>query len=147
MSTRLRIGYVAGTLGAVILIVIMYLMELTGLGGPPAFVDMYESVFGGTGPGAEFIAAVLFALSGGVWGAIFGAIVSDPTILKGMLFGILPTLWLWIVVVPVTGSPLFNGFTTMGLVMPLLFNVVIWGSFVGWYCAERYGKAIPAHAH
>ncbi len=47
------------------------------------------------------------------------------------LFGILPSLWLWVVVAPVVGNPLFNGFTTQGILMPLLFDVILWGTFVG----------------
>ncbi len=139
-ASRARIGFVAGLIGAVILIVVMYVLFLTGLGGPPAFVGMYRSVFGGTVPAAQLIGGVLFAVSGGVWGAIFGALVRDPTPLKGALFGILPSLWLWIVVAPVVGNPLFNGFTTQGILMPLLFNVVIWGTFMGWYCGRRFGR-------
>jgi hypothetical protein len=124
----------------------MYVMYWTGLGGPPAFVGTYEAVFGANDALAQVIAAILFAISGGIWGAIFGVLVSDPTPLKGALFGILPTLWVWLVMPLFTGSPLFNGFTTKGLLMPLLFNVVIWGTFVGWYCDQRYGRGRLAHA-
>jgi hypothetical protein len=61
----------------------------------------------------------------------------SPTVLKGFLFGILPTLWLWIAVNAFMGKPLFNDFEWKGIVMPIVFNMVIWGSFVGWYLSKR----------
>jgi hypothetical protein len=38
-----------------------------------------------------------------------------------------------VVVLPVIGQPIFSGFTLKGILLPILFNVVIWGSFVGAY--------------
>jgi hypothetical protein len=35
------------------------------------------------------------------------------------------------------GKPLFNDFDLKGLLMPLIFNMVIWGSFVGWYTSRK----------
>jgi len=60
-----------------------------------------------------------------------------PTVLKGFLFGLLPTLWLSMAVNSVIGKPLFIGFTTQGILMLIVFNMVIWGSFVGWYMTRR----------
>jgi hypothetical protein len=39
------------------------------------------------------------------------------------------------------GNPVFNGLTPRGVLMPIVFNVLVWGSFVGWYCARdlRHG--------
>ena len=132
-------GFAAGFWGACILIVIMLMIQ-AGIGAMPLFVTSYTAVFGTTiGPVVTWIiAAALFAISGGVWGAIFGFFVRDPSVLKGMAFGILPALWLWLFVAPVIlGQPFFFGFQGQHIVLPILFNVFVWGGFVGWYCQER----------
>lgn len=115
----------------------MYLMQLTGTGGDPGFVSMYRAVFPASPPLDHLIAAILFIISGGLWGLVFTLLVKDPKILNGFLFGILPTLWLWLVVNAVLGRPLFNGFQVKGIVMPLIFNMLIWGTFVGFFSASR----------
>lgn len=133
-------GFIAGCLGAIILVVIMYIMKAAGM-GDPAFISMYHGMFGENPPTDQIIAALLFIISGGIWGLLFSLLVKEPTVVKGMLFGILPTLWLWIAVNAFLGKPLFNGFTTKGLLMPILFNIIIWGSFVGWYMSNRWHRA------
>lgn len=137
MKNSLSTGFIAGSIGAVLLVIIMYVMKATGLGADPAFVSMYRGMFGENPPVDQVIAAILFIISGGIWGAVFTALVKNPTLLKGFLFGILPTLWLWIVVNATLGKPLFNDFTVKGLLMPIVFNMVIWGTFVGWYTANK----------
>jgi hypothetical protein len=140
----MKTGFVGGLLGALLLVVIMYLMQLMGM-GDPAFVEMYRGMFGGENPPTDhIIAGILFLLAGGLWGLLFAAMVKHPTILKGMLFGLLPSLFLWVVINPMIGKPLFNDFTLKGLLMPLFFNVVIWGAFIGWYMERRY--ALSNHA-
>ena len=136
MNNRLSTGFIGGCIGAIILVVIMYILQALGM-GEPGFIGMYRGMFGENPPADQFIAAILFIISGGIWGLLFGLLVKDPTVLKGMLFGILPSLWLWIVVNAVLGKPMFNGFTTKGLLMPFIFNVVIWGTFIGWYMSAR----------
>lgn len=64
---------------------------------------------------------------------LYTTVVRRPSVVSGMAFGLLPTLFVWLVLAPLTGKPLFNGFTPQGLLIPLIFNVVIWGCFVGWY--------------
>ena len=108
-----------------------------GLGGTPGFVGTYRFTFGEHGATDHVLGAVLFALSGGVWGAIYGALVRPSAVWKGMLFGILPTLWFWIVVTTATDKPLFLGGDPKGLATSLFFNCVVWGGIVGWYRARR----------
>jgi len=123
----------AAFLGALILITIMYLLMITGLAGNPGFVNIYHAILGEYMPVLDhFLAALLFAISGGIWGLVF-RLIPNPSPIKGMIFGILPSLWLWIVVSPIVSGLFFNGFTFKGILLPLLFNCVIWGSFVGWY--------------
>ena len=143
MNDRLKNGFIGGLLGALLLIVVMYLMQLMGM-GEPAFVKMYRGMFGAPNPPTDHvISGLLFLLAGGLWGLLFAAMVKHPTIIKGMLFGLLPTLFLWVVINPIIGQPLFNDFTAKGLLMPLLFNVVIWGTFIGWYMEKRYALTEP----
>lgn len=138
-NNRIGRGFLAGCLGAVVLVVVMYILKAAGVAGDPGFVTMYNKTFLASPkpPGDAVIAAVLFILSGGVWGVIYALLIKQPTVLNGFLFGLLPTLWLWIVVNAFLHQPLFNGFTVKGLVMPLIFNMVIWGCFVGWFLSRR----------
>ncbi len=136
MDNRLVQGFIAGAIGALILTVIMYIMKGAGM-GDPAFVGMYKGAVGDNPPGGQVVAAILFIISGGIWGLIYALFVKHPTVLNGFLFGILPTLWLLVVVNATIGKPLFNGFTAKGLLMPIIFNMVIWGTFVGWYMSRR----------
>lgn len=145
MASRLRTGFAAGFLGALLLAALMYLMWPLGLsGGPPGFVGNYRATLGWGGPLLDnVVGTLLFAASGGVWGLIYGAFVQRSAAWKGMAFAFLPTLWFWVVVAAALGNPLFGGFTTKGLLLPVLFNVVIWGSFLGWYCARRGRRSAP----
>lgn len=133
MEKRINQGFIAGLLGAVILTVLAYLLQAVGGIGTPGFTATYRAIYGDHGFIDHLAAVVLFVLSGAAWGAVFGWLVTGPTVLKGALFGFIPSLWLWLVVAPATGQPLFNGFSLQGLLLPILFNVVVWGSFVGWY--------------
>jgi len=145
MQSKVQKRFWAGFQGALILIVIMYVFEIINIAGNPGFVHTYRSFFG---PHYAFIdhlvAAFLFAVSGGIWGIIFG-IVPSPSPLRGMAFGLLPSLWLWLVVVPSTGGPVFNGFAAKGIILPLIFNCVIWGSYVGWY-GQKFLERHPVHS-
>ncbi len=136
MSQRLTKGFIGGCIGAIVLAVIMYVMQAAGM-GEPAFVGMYKGAFGGDSGIDQVIALVLFVISGGIWGAIFTLMVKEPTILKAMLFGFLPTLWLLVAVNGYLGKPLFNGFDPKGILMPIFFNVVVWGIVLGWYTQNR----------
>lgn len=136
MNKKLLKGFLAGALGAVILIIVMYILKVIGM-GDPAFVGMYQAAFGPNPPADQFIAALIFIISGGIWGLLYALIIKRPTVLNGFLFGILPTLWLWIAVNGYLGKPLFNGFAIKGIVMPVIFNMVLWGSFIGWYLSRN----------
>lgn len=126
-----------GFYGALILVVIFYVMKFTELAGDPGFVATYKNTFGADSSFlTNFLASLLFAISGGIWGVIF-KIVPNPTIWKATLFGLIPSLWLWVVVVPYTGGQLFNGFALKGILFPILFNCVIWGSFLGWFVLNK----------
>ncbi len=137
MKVSIKTGFIAGCIGAIILVVAMYILKAAGL-GEPGFIGMYRGMTNTNSPSDPLIAGLIFVVAGGgIWGIIFALLVKNPTLIKGLLFGILPTLWLWVVVNAMLGKPLFNGFNMMGLLMPLIFNMLIWGSFVGWYCSRK----------
>lgn len=135
MKHSLKIGFIGGSIGAVALAAVTYIMQIAGRGVPP-FVSTYWATIG-SHTADQLVALILFIISGGIWGLIFTWMVKRPTIWKGILFGILPNLWLWIVVNGALGKPLFNGFTLMGIAGPIVFNMLIWGSILGWYAARK----------
>ncbi|MDT0630819.1 hypothetical protein RQM47_12030 [Rubrivirga sp. S365] len=141
MPSRFQTGFVAGALGALVLAALVYAQWAAGWGGAPGFVGTYRTAFGTHGALDHVLGAVLFALSGGVWGLIYAWLVPRSAVWKGMAFAVLPTLWFWVVVAPATGTPIFLGGDVRGLGLSLFFNVVIWGAFLGWYCTRRPATA------
>ena len=114
------------------------LLVLAGVAPKAMYTAAYQSVLGGGWVAATLIGGVLFLLFGALWGVPFALLVPNPTVLKGILFGLLPTLWAWTFVPAVlTGGPLFGDFTPLGLLLPIIMNCLIWGSIVGWYCARH----------
>lgn len=125
-------GFIAGVIGAIILAVLAYIMMLV-TGDPPPAVAFYRGILHVENPPADhIIAGILFLIAGGIWGAIYAALVRNPTVLSGILFSILPTLFVWLVMAPASGKPFFGGFAPKALILPLILNG-IWGAFVGWY--------------
>ena len=145
MTPRIWTGFVAGALGALVLAALFYAQWAAGLGGAPGFVGNFRATVGEFGALDHVLGAALFALSGGVWGAIYGWLVARSAVWKGMAFAVLPTLWFWVVVAPATGKPLFLGGNVQGLALSLFFNVVVWGAFLGWFCARR--SPLPRSPH
>jgi hypothetical protein len=134
MQSRLQSGFIGGALGSVLITVIMLVMR--GLGGiTPMFVAAFDATLGPASPVVSGVAGgVLFVLSGALWGVPFGALVQSPTVGKGVAFGLVPALWLWLVVAPMMlGKPVFFGFALPKLVLPFVFNCLVWGTTVGWY--------------
>ncbi len=134
MASRLRAGFLGGTLGALVPAGVMTVRTL--LGGPlPLFIKTYRHVFGRASlPEAAVIGGLLFVLSGGAWGALFGEFVSDPSPARGLVYGIAPAFWVFVVVAPVMlDQPIFFGFAAPEIIPPLLFNCLLWGVFVGWF--------------
>ncbi|MEP7081025.1 MAG: DUF6789 family protein [Ginsengibacter sp.] len=135
MKHSLKVGFIGGCLGAIVLAIIFYIMQSMGKGAP-GFVSTYRATIG-THQADQFVAMILFILSGGIWGLIFTWMVKRPTVIKGIFFGLLPNLWLWVVVNGAVGKPLFNNFSTMGILGPVIFNMLIWGSILGWYTSRK----------
>ena len=122
----------AGIKGALLVIAAMYGAEYMGYAGKPQYIDFYYFVAEPIGPIVDqIVAGFLFAMAGGLWALLF-AFIKRPSVMVGMVYGLLPTLWLWMVVLPVTGGEFFGGFEQRALFMPLFYNCIIWGGYLGW---------------
>lgn len=144
MKMNLRQGFTAGLLGSLAVAGALGLLVLAGTIPKAPFVAAYQSTFGGGWILATIAGGLLFVLFGALWAVPFALLVPNPTVLKGMAYGLLPTLWAWTFVPAVlTGGALFGGLTAKGLLIPVVMNVLIWGSIVGWY-GRRTAAPRPA---
>lgn len=135
-------GFIAGVIGAVILAVLAYGM-MFATGDPPPPAAFYRGILQVNNPPVDhIIAGILFLIAGGIWGAIYSALVKNPTVISGILFSILPTLFVWLVMQPASGKGFFGGFAPKALILPLILNG-IWGAFLGWYCSRTVASAEP----
>ena len=134
MQERWTIGFVGGLIGGVLIAALQGTLWMI-CGPVPRFVAVYQHVLGPAPVWtASLIGGALFVLSGGLWGVLFVASISPSTVMKGILFGIAPAFWLFLVVAPlVLGQPIFFGFAAPRIILPLLFNCLVWGGMVGWY--------------
>ena len=69
MNNQLSQGFAAGAYGAIILVIIMYIMKAAGM-GEPGFVSMYQAALALTLQQTNFLAP-LFSLSVAVYGGCF----------------------------------------------------------------------------
>jgi hypothetical protein len=70
---------------------------------------------------------------GGVWGVVFAAIYDRylskwNIVLVGVLFGLFgPTLFGWVVMALIRGTPMFAGFVPVRMMVSVLLNAVAFG--------------------
>ncbi len=135
-------GLIAGVIGAIILAVLAYIMMFV-TGDPPPAVAFYRGILQVNNPPIDhLIAGTLFLIAGGIWGAIYAAIIKHPSVMNGLLFSILPTLFVWLVMQPASGLGFFGGFAAKAIILPLILNA-IWGAFVGWYLSRNVVHTKP----
>ena len=138
MKASLKTGFVGGLIGGAAVVLTVSLVVLLGVIPQAPFVPAWQAMFGGGWVPAAIFGGLLFVVGGGIWGALFALLVPNPTVLKGVLFGLLPTLFSGLFVTPVViGGPVFNGFALVPTLLGLAVNCLIWGSLVGWYCARH----------
>lgn len=138
MKSSARSGFIGGVFGAVVLTALLFGLQAAGVIPSAPFLATFQNVVGPVEPRLDMmIPTILFVFAGGLWGALFSVAFANPTILKGMLFGIAPSLFAGLVLDPINGNTPFKGFTPIGIFMPLLFNCLIWGSILGWYCQHH----------
>ena len=139
MKAPLRAGLVGGTLAGAATV------AMTALGRPVGLVpadefpppETWQGMFGGPRGRAVALGSATFALGGGAWGALFAALVEDPTPAKGMLFGVLPLLYEGAVVAPIMGKRPFFGGRALPTVLGVVGNCLVWGGLTGRYCQQR----------
>jgi hypothetical protein len=146
MQSKYRTAFVGGLIGSLAVAGALGLLVLFGPPPKAMFVAAYQQTLGGGWVAATIIGGVLFLLFGALWAVPFPALFSRPTIGKGILWGIVPTLWaLTFVPAVLLGKPMFAGGNPVGIIIPIVMNGLIWGSIVGWYC-RRHAAATPAAA-
>jgi hypothetical protein len=147
MKASAKDGFVGGLIASVPVLLTLALLALLGTIPEAPYVGAYQATLGGGWVVAAIIGGLLFLLSGAIWGVLFAVLVPNPTVLKGFLFGLLPTIWaLTFIPAVLTGGPLFAGGSFMGLLIPFVMNCVIWGTIVGWYCAKHADYTTTARA-
>lgn len=139
LSERMVSGALNGAAGAGLLAGIMYALWAANQGPKPLFLAAQQKDFGEHGAVDHVAGLGRFVAAGAAWGALFGAVNRKPSVLKGAAFGFAPSLFLWTVLAKTQGEKLFFGGETAKLVMPVVFNSAIWGSFIG--------KSLVSHPH
>ncbi len=137
MSYRIRAGFAAGTIAALALAALFYVLLAAGLGGTPGFVGTFRFTFGEHGGIDHVLGLALYAVSGGAWGALYAWLVPRNTVWKAVLFGLVPTLWFWTAVLGTMGKPMFLGGDPAKIGMSLVYNCVVWGGLLGLILARR----------
>jgi hypothetical protein len=138
--SRAGTGAVAGLIGAAVVVAVAYLLHAAGLiPATPSLAATGRVLSGRGGTLLSHVGAALASvIAGAVWGLVFGFLVRRPTILKGMAFGLVPALFQWMVMSPLLGDGLF--FRRLGagagIGLPVLFNALIFGSIVGYFCGR-----------
>ena len=136
-GTRAATGALAGLIGAAAVVVLAYLLHWAHLVPvPPSLAAALELIRPRSQDALAYGTAVLGSLTAGAfWGLLFGFLIRRPTILKGMIFGFVPMLFQWLVLSPLLGDGLFfrRSGIAAGIGLPLLFNVLIFGSLLGYF--------------
>jgi hypothetical protein len=130
-------GLTAGAIGAIILAAVMFVMFLANVGKVPGFVGIYRKMNGENVPIDYILGTIGFVAAGSIWGMIYTLFVKKPSVITGMLYGFVPTLFLWLVISPLMSGAIFNGFAAKGIVFPVIFNVLVWGGFTGWFLSRK----------
>lgn len=133
MKLMFKAGFREGAIGAFILAVMLYALTYFAVVPEPIFVTNFKTVFGeNVGVLIHPLSLALYLISGGIWGFIFTLIPVKKSYWTGTLYGIVPTLWLWIMAYPSMNLPMFGNGDPLQIVGPLVFNLPIWGGYVGY---------------
>ena len=120
-------------IGATVAAALWYAAYWTGAAGSPPSLATTRGLLGLNGAAANALGLLGSIAAGALWGALFGLLVKKPTILKGMVAGILPAVLQWLVLAPLSHQPLSLGASGAGFALPMLFCVFVWGGLTGYY--------------
>ena len=140
MTPTVRAALTGAFLGSLAVVGAFLILLVIGQIPKAPFVGQWQTFFGGGWVLASVLGGALFVLIGTLWGLPF-AWVPRPTIPKAMLYALVPTLWAIWAWPAINGQPVFAGGDPVGLLIPVVMNVVIWGSILGWY-ARRHARAL-----
>jgi len=134
-GARAGVGAIAGLIGGATATAAWYAAFWAGAAALPPSLAAARTVAAGNG--AAVAVGILGSLvAAAVWGALFGLLVRKPTVLKGMAFGLLPAVFQWLVLAPLSHRPLFFGATAAAILLPILFCVLLWGGITGYYAGR-----------
>jgi hypothetical protein len=136
-AARAATGAIAGLIGGAVAAGVWYALFWSGVAATPPSFAAVQRLFGVSGATGSILGMVASIAAAAGWGALFGLLVKKPTVLKGMAFGLLPALFQWLVLAPISGQPMFFGGTPAAFGLPLLFCVLIWGGATG-YLSGRW---------
>ena len=101
------------------------------------WVQMWQTFVGGEGwVVPAILGGILFVGIGVLWGLPF-KFVNEPSAFKGMVYGVLPTVWAWSAVPLMLGTAPFGGLDPLAVAIPVIMNCLIWGSILGWWCERK----------
>jgi hypothetical protein len=135
-GTRMAAGAVAGLIGGVIAAAVWYALFWTGVAPQPPSLAAARFGVGVSGVMATVVGLLGSVAAAVAWGGLFGLIVRRPTVLTGMLFGLMPALFQWLVLAPVSRHPIFFGGSAAAIGLPLLFCVLVWGGITGYFAGR-----------
>jgi hypothetical protein len=138
MTASLKTCFLGALYGSVAVALSLALLALIGQIPKAPYVGNWQSLIGGGWMAGAVLGGLAFILIGALWGLPF-SLVKNPTVLKGMLYGFVPSLFGWIVLPVILGGEMFGGFALPALLIPFVMNVLIWGSILGWY-AQRHAR-------
>ena len=132
-AARAATGAVAGLIGGAVAAGVWYALFWSGVAATPPSLAAVQRLFGASGASGSILGMITSLAAAAAWGALFGLLVKQPTVLKGMAFGLLPALFQWLVLAPLSGQPMFFGGTPAAIGLPVLFCVLIWGGATGYF--------------
>ena len=132
-AARAATGAIAGLIGGAVATGVWYALFWSGVAATPPSFATVQRLFGASGAAGSILGMVASIAAAAAWGALFGLLVRKPSILKGMAFGLLPALFQWLVLAPLSRQPMFFGGTPAAIGLPVLFCVLIWGGATGYF--------------
>jgi hypothetical protein len=129
-KTRAATGAIAGTIGGTIATALWYALFWAGASPVPSSLAVARNGLGLAGLPASAVGVLGSVIAAAAWGGLFGLLVRKPTLLKGMIFGLLPAL------APLSKQPMFFGATGAAIALPLLFCVFVWGGLTGYFAGR-----------
>ena len=142
MHASIRAVLTGALIGSVAVVGAFGLLVLVGQIPKAPFAAQWQTLFGGDWRTGVLLGGLAFVAIGTLWGLPFAA-VPHPTVPKAMAWAIVPTLWALAGWPAVQGTPLFADGDPAGVLIPIVMNIVVWGSLLGWYARRSLSTRSP----